>query len=119
MLDQHLGELLARLRARAGLRRADMIREFGISRSYSYWLESVHAVPGARLLEEMLDRYNATEAERLLAYRLRRVAAERARVAAEGGGRGEEDTSDDPTVDSDSEEPTVEIEIPVSDRAAS
>lgn len=104
---EHLGELLRQLRSRKGIGHPDeMAKLFGISSSYAYWLESGWSSPQPKLLGRMLEAYEATEDEALLAWKLRAVAPARprggslkgalpaARAAAGAGDAGSDDDHD-------------------------
>jgi len=77
---RHLGELLRKLRTRLGLDfPAGAAKLIGVSDSYAYWLESGWASPKPTRLQHILDKYEATDEERSLAWVLRARAPSRPR----------------------------------------
>lgn len=69
---QRLGALLRRLRERAGMTRADVQRRMRCGRTIVWWWESADGGrPSSTALHRLLDLYGASDAERLLAWRLR------------------------------------------------
>lgn len=68
---EELGELLSDLRRRSGLPMAGVIERLGVPRSTAYSWEAPGARPHPEHLQRLLDLYDATDAERLEAWRLR------------------------------------------------
>ena len=71
MFETTLGAALAALRKRAGLSMAEVIERLSMPRSTAYWHESASGRPSPEHLQALLDLYQATDDERLEAWRLR------------------------------------------------
>jgi transcriptional regulator with XRE-family HTH domain len=102
----HLGQLLQRLRERKGIARRDVAERFKVAETYPWELEGQYSCPSPKLLEEILDGYDATTEDRLLAYRLRARATPRPRGLRKATGNTEE-TSDPDTATTEEAAPVV------------
>jgi transcriptional regulator with XRE-family HTH domain len=100
---EHLGALLQRLRERKGITRKQMAEHLGMADTRPWELEGRYSSCSPRMLERILDFYEVSTEERLLAYKLRSDATPRPRRGREGG----EDTGDPDSVE------TVEGDVPV------
>lgn len=78
-MPAHLGELLERLRLRTGLKVLEVLRRLNenrteadrVARSTFYGWEKPPGRPDPEDLQRLLNLYNATPSERLLAWELR------------------------------------------------
>lgn len=91
---EHLGAFLRQLRERKGLTRKQMAVQLGMADTRPWELEGRYSSCSPRMLERILDFYEVSTEERILAYKLRSDATPRPRKGREGGG---EDTSDPDT----------------------
>lgn len=68
-----LGAFLSGLRVRAGLSMAQVIERLSVPKSTAYWFEGDGSIgrPSPEHLQALLDLYQATDEERLEAWRLR------------------------------------------------